>query len=103
MDNPLHQSSEPLRLSTKLAYGAGDLGPAMAANVLVFFLLYFFTNVAGLSAGLAGMVLAIGKISDAINDPITGMLSDRTRCRWGRRIPWMLGGIVPFGYIVTRV
>ncbi|NEO87014.1 MAG: MFS transporter [Spirulina sp. SIO3F2] len=71
----------------------------MAANVLVFFLLYFFTNVAGLSAGLAGMVLAIGKVSDAINDPITGVLSDRTRCRWGRRIPWMLGGILPFGLL----
>jgi GPH family glycoside/pentoside/hexuronide:cation symporter len=88
---------ETLRLSTKLAYGAGDLGPAMAANILVFFLLYFFTNVAGLSAGLAGLVLAIGKISDAINDPITGILSDRTRTRWGRRLPWMLGGLIPFG------
>ncbi|MEM8641287.1 MAG: MFS transporter [Cyanobacteria bacterium P01_G01_bin.54] len=99
MDNGPQPSRESLRLSTKLAYGAGDLGPAMTANVLVFFLLYFFTNVAGLSAGLAGMVLAIGKISDAINDPITGMLSDRTRSRWGRRIPWMLGGIIPFGLL----
>ncbi|MGB0560818.1 MAG: MFS transporter [Spirulinaceae cyanobacterium] len=99
MDNSPHPARESLRLSTKLAYGAGDLGPAMTANVLVFFLLYFFTNVAGLSAGLAGMVLAIGKISDAINDPVTGMLSDRTRSRWGRRIPWMLGGIIPFGLL----
>lgn len=99
MDASSRQSRETLRLSTKLAYGAGDLGPAITANVLVFFLLYFFTNVAGLSAGLAGLVLAIGKISDAVNDPITGMLSDRTQTRWGRRIPWMLGGIVPFGLL----
>ena len=88
---------EKLNFTTKLAYGAGDMGPAITANILVFFLLYFFTNVAGLPAGLAGSILAIGKIGDAINDPIAGILSDRTRTRWGRRIPWMLFGAIPFG------
>lgn len=89
----------PLNLATKLAYGAGDAGPAITANVLVFFLLYFLTDVAGLSPGLAGWVLAIGKISDAINDPIIGVLSDRTRSRWGRRFPWMVAGAIPFGIL----
>ncbi len=88
---------EKLNFTTKLAYGAGDMGPAITANILVFFLLYFFTNVAGLPAGLAGSILAIGKVGDAINDPIAGILSDRTRTRWGRRIPWMLFGAIPFG------
>ncbi|HEY9768716.1 MAG TPA: MFS transporter [Coleofasciculaceae cyanobacterium] len=88
---------EKLNFTTKLAYGSGDMGPAITANILVFFLLYFFTNVAGLPAGLAGSILAIGKIGDAINDPIAGILSDRTRTRWGRRIPWMLFGTIPFG------
>jgi len=97
--SPAAAASEPLQFSTKLAYGAGDLGAAITANVLVFFLLYFFTNVAGLPAGLAGTVLAIGKISDAINDPILGIMSDRTRSRWGRRLPWMLGGALPFGLL----
>ncbi|NEO98442.1 MAG: MFS transporter [Symploca sp. SIO2E9] len=90
---------EKLSFSTKLAYGAGDMGPAITANILVFFLLPFFTNVAGLPAGLAGSVLMIGKISDAINDPIIGVLSDRTRTRWGRRLPWMLFGAIPFGLL----
>ncbi len=90
--------SQPLNFSTKLAYGAGDLGPAMTANLLAFFLLYFFTNVAGLNPGLAGMILMIGKIWDAINDPIVGVLSDRTRsAKWGRRYPWILFGAIPFG------
>ncbi len=88
---------EKLNFTTKLAYGSGDMGPAITANILVFFLLYFFTNVAGLPAGLAGSILAIGKIGDAINDPIAGILSDRTRTKWGRRIPWMLFGAIPFG------
>ncbi len=90
---------EKLNFTTKLAFGAGDLGPAITANVLVFFLLYFFTQVAGLSPALAGSILMIGKISDAINDPIVGILSDRTRTRWGRRIPWILVGAIPFGAI----
>ena len=90
-------NTEKLNFTTKLAYGSGDMGPAITANILVFFLLYFFTNVAGLPAGMAGSILAIGKIGDAINDPIAGILSDRTRTRWGRRIPWMLFGAIPFG------
>jgi GPH family glycoside/pentoside/hexuronide:cation symporter len=88
---------EKLSFITKLAYGAGDLGPAITANIGVFFALFFFTNVAGLSAGLAGSILMIGKIWDAINDPMVGVLSDRTKSRWGRRLPWMLYGAVPFG------
>ncbi|NEP11055.1 MAG: MFS transporter [Symploca sp. SIO2C1] len=97
--SPTTPEQEKLNFTTKLAYGAGDMGPAITANVLVFFLLYFFTNVAGLPAGLAGSILAIGKISDAINDPITGILSDRTRSRWGRRLPWIFCGAIPFGIL----
>jgi GPH family glycoside/pentoside/hexuronide:cation symporter len=88
---------EKLYLTTKLAYGSGDMGSAITANILVFFLLYFFTNIAGLPAGLSSMILAIGKVADAINDPIAGIMSDRTRSRWGRRLPWMLWGTIPFG------
>ncbi|MDJ0657860.1 MAG: MFS transporter [Crocosphaera sp.] len=93
--------TEKLHFTTKLAYGAGDFGPAIAANILVFYLLFFFTNVAGLPPGLAGSILMIGKISDAINDPIIGVLSDKTRSRWGRRLPWILGGIIPFALFYT--
>jgi glycoside/pentoside/hexuronide:cation symporter, GPH family len=90
-------ADQKLSFSTKLAYGAGDLGPAITANIIAVFLLIFFTNVAGLKPGLAGSILLIGKIWDAINDPIVGVLSDRTRSRWGRRHPWMIFGAVPFG------
>lgn len=87
---------EKLEFTTKLAFGAGDVGTALSANLLIFFLLPFFTNVAGLSPSLAGSILMIGKISDAINDPIIGVSSDRTSTPWGRRIPWMILGTVPF-------
>ena len=92
-------SSDKLSFATKLAYGAGDMGPALTSGMMVFFLLFFFTNVAGLSAGLAGSVLMVGKIWDAVNDPMVGVLSDRTRSRWGRRLPWIALGAIPFGLL----
>ncbi|MEO1209073.1 MAG: MFS transporter [Cyanobacteria bacterium J06638_20] len=99
--NPPHgiveHPSEKLNFLTKLAYGAGDLGPAITANILGVFLLIFFTREAGLSPGIAGSLLMLGKIWDAFNDPMVGWVSDRTKSKLGRRLPWMLWGAVPFG------
>ncbi|BAY29816.1 putative sugar transporter [Nostoc carneum NIES-2107] len=90
--------SQKLPFKTKLAYGAGELGPAITANISIFFLLVFLTNVAGIPAGLAGSILMIGKIGEAINDPFVGFLTDKTKSRrWGRRLPWLLYGATPFG------
>jgi GPH family glycoside/pentoside/hexuronide:cation symporter len=96
---PVSHTSQPekLRFSTKLAYGAGDMGAGITTILISFTLLFFLTEVAGLDTGLAATVLMIGKVWDAINDPIIGMLSDRTRSRWGRRRSWMLFGSLPFG------
>jgi len=94
---PNSHEAKKLSFSTKLAYGAGDLGPAITANILVFFLLLFFTSVAGLAPGTASNILLIGKVWDAVNDPIVGVLSDRTSHPWGRRYPWMVYGAIPFG------
>lgn len=85
----------PLSLAVKLAYGAGELAAAVPASLSAFFLLYFFTSVAGLSPALAGGVILVGRLWDAINDPLIGALSDRTVSPWGRRFPWMLGGVGP--------
>ena len=89
--------TEKLNFSTKLAYGAGDMGAAITANIGVFYTAYFLTDVAGLNPGLAGWILLIGKIWDAVNDPIVGVLSDKTTSRWGRRLSWILYSAIPFG------
>lgn len=89
-------STDRLPTRVRLAYGAGELGPAMAGSTMIFFQLVFLTNVAGLRADLAGTVLLIGKVWDAVNDPLIGWLSDRTRTRWGRRLPWIALSAVPF-------
>lgn len=98
-NDPTSDLSQPekLSLSTKLAYGAGDMGAGITTILISFTLLFFLTEVAGLDTGLAATVLMFGKVWDAINDPVIGMLSDRTRSRWGRRRSWMLFGSLPFG------
>jgi GPH family glycoside/pentoside/hexuronide:cation symporter len=85
----------PLSLSVKVFYGVGELAAAVPASLSAFFVLYFFTTVAGLSPALAGAVLLFGRFWDAINDPLIGWLSDRTVSPLGRRYPWMLGGVIP--------
>ncbi len=89
--------TEKVPLVTKLAFGAGDVGPAIATAIMSFFLLFFFTDVARLSPAVAGVILLISKVWDSVNDPMVGMLSDRLHTRWGRRRPWFLFGAIPFG------
>ncbi|NER81967.1 MAG: MFS transporter [Leptolyngbya sp. SIO1D8] len=85
----------PLPFSVRLTYGIGELAAALPASLSAFFILYFLTEVAGLNPALAGSVLLLGRIWDAVNDPLVGWLSDRTQSALGRRFPWMLGGIGP--------
>jgi GPH family glycoside/pentoside/hexuronide:cation symporter len=86
---------------TKVLYGIADLGISLLTAAIQFFLLFFYTDIAGIDPGLAGTALLVGKLTwDALNDPVFGYLSDRTRSRWGRRKPYMLIGAIPFGLTI---
>lgn len=88
----------PQRLSRmeKLGYGLGDTASNLYWKFFEFFLLYFYTDVFGISAKSAGTMLLITKIWDAINDPLFGYLADRTRTAWGRFRPYLIWMSVPF-------
>ena len=67
-----------LKLTTKLGYGVGDLGGNLYFSIIGSYLFYFLTEITILGPLLAGIAIAIGRIWDAITDPIVGYFSDRT-------------------------
>jgi GPH family glycoside/pentoside/hexuronide:cation symporter len=83
---------QQLSTARKVGYGIGDLGGNLFFTMMGFYLLFYFTDVAGIAAGLAGTAIMIGKIWDAVTDPAVGYISDRSRTRWGRRRPFMVVG-----------
>ncbi len=86
-----------LSLRTKLLFSTGDLSTSIPLAILMFFQLYFLTDVAGLQPALAGLAVGVSRLWDAVNDPLIGLLSDRLRTRWGRRRVLLLFGAVPLG------
>ena len=79
-----------------VAYGAGDLYGGGAFFIVTTFAMYYFVNVVGMHPVLAGLIPAIGKIWDAISDPMMGYISDHTpQNRFGKRRVWFLVSIVP--------
>ena len=90
------EPEEPrLATKTKLLYGVGDVGNAMVNSAIQFFLLLFYTDGALIAPALASSALLIGKIWDAVNDPLFGWISDRTTSRFGKRRVFMIFGALP--------
>lgn len=92
---------ETLPMMLKIGYGAGTFGPDLFFIVSSMVILYYLTDVVGLSAGLAGVALMVGRIWDAVNDPLIGILSDRTATKMGRRRPYMLAGGIFFSISIV--
>jgi len=84
-----------LRLREKLSYGLGDLGYNFYWTMISAFGLYFFTDVFGLTPAEAGTLMLVSRLIDAFTDPLMGALADRTRTKYGRFRPYILGGIFP--------
>ncbi|MEO7378537.1 MAG: MFS transporter, partial [Sphingomicrobium sp.] len=77
-----------------IAWGMGTLGPVIVLTATNALLLRFLTDNYGLAAGLAASLIAISKFYDAFADVAMGIISDRTKSRWGRRRPYLIVGAV---------
>lgn len=86
----------PLTLRFKAGYGAGAMADGIVTAGFGFFLLFYLTAVCGMSGTMAGTAKLIALLVDAVADPAIGLASDRIRSRLGRRLPFMIGGLLPF-------
>jgi len=94
------EQSQKLKWTTKLIYGVGDVGNAVVNSAVQFFLMIFYTDAALIGPALAANALLIGKVWDAINDPLFGWVSDRTSTRFGKRRVYMIFGAVPLAIAI---
>lgn len=90
---PPPAGSLPIRL--KIVHGFGSIAYGVKDSGFSTFLLLFYNQVVGLDAGLVGTAIMVALIADAFVDPVIGELSDRTKSRLGRRLPWLYGAPVP--------
>ena len=91
----MSDDTQKVPLREKIGYGFGDLASVLFWQTIMVYLLYFYTDVFGLPAKAAGVMLLISRLSDAIFDVVIGMTADRTRSRWGKFRPYLLWGAVP--------
>lgn len=74
----------------KVGYGLGDTASNLYFQMFVNFLLFFYTDVFGISAAAAGTMLMVSRFWDAANDPIMGVIADRTNSKWGKFRPYLI-------------
>lgn len=95
--------SGKLSLGEKIAYALGDASANIAWRGVSTFLLIFYTDVFGLTAAVAGIVLLVGRFTDGIGDLLMGVVGDRTRSKYGHFRPWILWTAIPLGVTLSLI
>ena len=93
----------PLSFKEKVGYGLGDMASNFYMGFFGLFLLYYYTDVFGISPAAAATMLLVTKVVDAISDPAMGLIADRTSSRWGKFRPYLLFVAIPYailGYLL---
>ena len=80
----------------KISYGFGDAACNIYFQIVIIYLMQFYTDVFGISAAAAGTMFLAVRIFDGFTDPMMGAIADRTQTRWGKYRPYMLWLAIPF-------
>lgn len=91
------QPTGKLSISSKVFFGSGETVSVMAVTMIALYFMFYLTDVIGIPPLIAGAIFMIGRAWDALIDPVVGLLSDRTRTRFGRRRPYFLIAALPIG------
>jgi glycoside/pentoside/hexuronide:cation symporter, GPH family len=90
-------TTQKLSLKEKIGYGFGDAASSMFWKLFSMYLMFFYTDVFGISAAVVGTMFLVTRIWDAAFDPIVGVISDRTSTKWGKFRPFLIWIMIPFG------
>lgn len=85
-----------LSLKEKIGYSFGDTASNLFFQTFIVFLPIFYTDVFGIPAAAMGTMFLVTRVWDAVNDPMMGMIADRTNTRWGKFRPYIAGFAIPF-------
>jgi GPH family glycoside/pentoside/hexuronide:cation symporter len=93
------EKSGKLSFKEKVGYGLGDTASNLYFQMFVNFLLFFYTDIFGIPAAAAGTMLMVSRFWDAANDPLMGVIADRTNTKWGKFRPYLIWTSVPLAII----
>lgn len=88
-----------LSFKEKFSYGFGDLASVLYWQTFMLYFTYFYTDVFLIPAGVAATMFLVSRIWDGVNDPLMGIIADRTKTRWGKFRPYLLWMCVPFAFV----
>ncbi len=88
-----------LSIREKIGYSLGDTASHFVWDMVGFWLLFFYTDVYGISAAAAGTIMLVARFWDMAIDPVIGVISDRTNTRWGKFRPYILYGAIPYAVL----
>lgn len=88
-----------LSLKEKISYGYGDVASNFVWGMVNSYLLFFYTDIFGITAAAAGTLFLITRMFDAINDPLMGIIVDKTKSKYGKARPYLLYVAIPFGIL----
>lgn len=95
----MSDSAQKLSFKEKAGYSLGDASANFVFQMFIVFPTAFYVDTIGISAAAMGTMLLWVRLSDAITDPIMGVIADRTNHRWGKFRPWLLWSAIPFGLL----
>jgi GPH family glycoside/pentoside/hexuronide:cation symporter len=91
----MNSEIQKISIKEKVGYSLGDTAFNFYFQMYIVFMLYFYTDVFGISAAVVGTMFLVSRIWDAVNDPLMGALADRTNSRWGKFRPWIFFAAFP--------
>ena len=95
----MNEITQKLSFKEKFSYGFGDLASVLYWQTFMLYFTYFYTDVFLIPAGAAATMFLVSRIWDGVNDPVMGIIADRTKTRWGHFRPYLLWLCVPFAIV----